>query len=933
MQKTFTCLLGMLLPVLLFGQTTWYRTLPFSSVLPTFYDMSADGDGYVVANDKNAVQLDKFGTALGSFTIPAISQFTSDVLKRYHPVTGHPYFILARRNVTPPTGYFLTEYRPGASGLGMVNTVTIADSLGQVSGQRPTLLEQPDGSILVIGKQFYRKMTYDPATGFTEVWMRPFNMAATAVLQNNNRLIAADAAGKIIALDENGDLLWTQNHGFNIRSLASTPNGLVACGQNTNNSAVVLRMDNNGTELWREETSDKDYFDVLGNPDFTFTATGLSAEGNIVLTLLASNGSVLWQQTYTKGTGLHLLPGSDGGYVVLARAATPGTIHVLKTDGFGQTDVPQKTVFKERRLKSTLLEATLFPKPSMFFDGENATFLSTNDSAATIFTFSPWIGGVDPEGNLKLAVSQYDVPFSDFANGPFNGQPDDFDQVWLATRKEIKSMRLDFDTDGSLDNPVPFDLLTWPGKGNPHFKYNLGFLPVTTNPDLFPAPFVDVNNDGLYNVYDGDYPEIKGDQMVWMCFNDKTSHEQSNGNMLEFNLEIEIYTYDCVGDPTINGSFFAHFDIKNMANERADSIFMGFFTDFDLGCYTDDYLGVLPDVKTFYAYNATANDADCLDVNGFGSQIPVQSITFLNRELSHFTPMFIGSGGSIPMGANQPILPNEYYNYLTGTWRDGTPLTYGGTGYNPGSSDVVPIAFPDNPSDPQGWSMCNNSFPAVYDFTSVASHGPFVLQPTQTFSMGLAFTFHPDIEHPCPNISNIVQPTLELLQTWYANGNLDARPDLGTVRQLQSGQTVTLNPGWIDGASFLWSTGETSQTIVVTQPGYYAVTVTSPTGCQWEDYVLVQLATGTINTIEPANWSIHPNPANTYATITCASGTQTDGASVVVRNSQGSVVRRLETVFGPQIRLETDGLSSGMYWVEMWDGSRFGGAKKLVVGR
>lgn len=887
----------------------------------------------MVTNDKNVVQLDHFGTAVGHFTIPAVSQFNSDVLKRYHPVTGHPYFILARRNVTPPTAYFLTEYRPGSGGTGMVNTITLSDSLGQVSGLRPTLLEQPDGSLLVIGKQYYRKMTYDPASGFTELWVRPFNMAATAVLQNNNRLIAADATGKIIALDENGDLLWTQNHGFNIRSLASTPDGLVACGQTTDSHAVVLRMDADGAEVWRQETSDKDYFDVLGNPNFTFATTGLSAEGNIVFTLLASNGNVLLQQTYAKGTGLHLLPGSDGGYVIMARGASPGTIHVLKTNAIGQTDSPIPAVLEERRLQSSLMEASIIPKPSLFFDGQDATFFSTNDSAATIFTFSPWLGGVDPAGNLKLAASMYEVPFSDFTNGPIGGQPDDFGQVWKATRNEIKSMRLDYDADGSLDNPVPFDLLTWPGKGNPHFKYNLGFSPVTTNPDLFPAPFVDVNNDGMYNVYDGDFPQIKGDQMVWMCFNDKTEHEQSNGNTLEFNVEVEIYTYACVGDPTINGSFFANFDIQNMATERADSLFMGFFTDFDLGCYTDDYLGVVPDANTYYAYNASANDANCSNVNGFGSEIPVQSITFLDHELSHFTPMFINNGGSIPVGATQPNLPNEYYNYLTGTWRDGTPLTYGGTGYNPGSPDIVPMAFPDNPSDPQGWSMCNTTFPGFSDFTSVASHGPFVLQPTQEFSLGVALTFHPDIEHPCPNISNSVKPTLELLQSLYDNGTLDDRPNLGTVRQLQSGQSVTLNAGWLGGSTYLWSNGETSQTIEVTQPGYYAVTVTSPAGCQWEDYVLVQLSSGTNTISAPESWSIHPNPANTYATITCAGGTQTDGATVLVRNSQGSVVRRLDTVSGAQIRFDTSNLPSGMYWVEMWDGARFGGAKKLVVGR
>ena len=38
-------------------------------------------------------------------------------------------------------------------------------------------------------------------------------------------------------------------------------------------------------------------------------------------------------------------------------------------------------------------------------------------------------------------------------------------------------------------------------------------------------------------------------------------------------------------------------------------------------------------------------------------------------------------------------------------WSDGTPLTLGGNGYNPGSIDSSKFAFSDSPFDKNGWSM------------------------------------------------------------------------------------------------------------------------------------------------------------------------------------------------------------------------------------
>jgi hypothetical protein len=58
--------------------------------------------------------------------------------------------------------------------------------------------------------------------------------------------------------------------------------------------------------------------------------------------------------------------------------------------------------------------------------------------------------------------------------------------------------------------------------------------------------------------------------------------------------------------------------------------------------------------------------------------------------------------------------------------------------------------------------------------------------------------------------------------------------DLGNDTILNAGQTILLNAG-NQGAGFLWTTGDTTQTLLVSEPGNYGVTVTNPCGNAFDD--------------------------------------------------------------------------------------------------
>ncbi|MCW5907365.1 MAG: HYR domain-containing protein [Chitinophagales bacterium] len=83
----------------------------------------------------------------------------------------------------------------------------------------------------------------------------------------------------------------------------------------------------------------------------------------------------------------------------------------------------------------------------------------------------------------------------------------------------------------------------------------------------------------------------------------------------------------------------------------------------------------------------------------------------------------------------------------------------------------------------------------------------------------------------------------------------------------QCGNTVTLNAGNA-GATFVWSTTQTTQTITVTISGTYSVTVTNSSGCSAADTVNI-----TINALPQVTFSL---PADTFCT-TDASFTLTGG--------------------------------------------------------
>ena len=230
-----------------------------------------------------------------------------------------------------------------------------------------------------------------------------------------------------------------------------------------------------------------------------------------------------------------------------------------------------------------------------------------------LFAGGLWIAGVDEYQQLKVAASKYRKYGVDFWPGPLdeNGettyaQCENFDRFWKINRSTIEDFR-----DGLLTT-IPEEILTWPAYGNPLFQ-NL-------------APFVDVNDDGIYNAYDGDYPSIMGDQSVWWVINDRGAEdnihaEADNSVPLQFEVQMEAYAFNCL--PALQNHTFYKARIINKSNIGLDSCLFGLHIDIDIGNFDDDYMACDTIHNMGIGYNGNAVDGE------YGTEPPVVGVKFL----------------------------------------------------------------------------------------------------------------------------------------------------------------------------------------------------------------------------------------------------------------------------------------------------------------
>ncbi len=263
---------------------------------------------------------------------------------------------------------------------------------------------------------------------------------------------------------------------------------------------------------------------------------------------------------------------------------------------------------------ATMTPQCEYPKGS----GKHASFLG-----------SIWIGGFDPQGQLHVSAQTYRQNGNDYWPGPLdnNGTIDyansqKWAKIWKVNRTTVDSFRA---LSSHTTANTPASILTWPGKGSTNAKGNNN-VALQINGDM--APFVDVNNDGIYNPLDGDYPAIKGDQMLWWIFNDNgPTHDANPGaQSLKFEVRTSAYAYKTPG--MLSRTVYYEFAVQNKSGMKYDSLVMGLFSDADLGYAFDDYIGFDSAHRMGISYNGNSVDGSG-QPNSYGTSIPISGVSLV----------------------------------------------------------------------------------------------------------------------------------------------------------------------------------------------------------------------------------------------------------------------------------------------------------------
>ncbi|TXI88116.1 MAG: T9SS type A sorting domain-containing protein [Crocinitomicaceae bacterium] len=290
-----------------------------------------------------------------------------------------------------------------------------------------------------------------------------------------------------------------------------------------------------------------------------------------------------------------------------------------------------------------------------------------------------------------------------------------------------------------------------------------------------------------------------GDETHWWVFNDKGNiHTESTGDPI--GMEIRAQAFAFTTNDEVNKMTFYNYEMINRGTQTLFNTYFAQYVDADLGGAFDDYVGCDVSRGLGYAFNGDNFDGDFEGNAGYGNNPPAIGVDFFEGPyqdadgLDNYGPYNDTVNGvltpavmnvqdaingkgivykGLGIGYKDGIVDNErfgmkrfcyytngasaqqsdpttaaqFYNYMSGKWRFGDDVIFGGTGFegSPGSISGLhaDYVFPSD-SDPLHWSTggTQTSFPWAENNTDgnggsnppgdrrfVQAAGPFTLKP------------------------------------------------------------------------------------------------------------------------------------------------------------------------------------------------------------
>ena len=371
----------------------------------------------------------------------------------------------------------------------------------------------------------------------------------------------------------------------------------------------------------------------------------------------------------------------------------------------------------------------IYPKLHLNFPGD--------EQKMTVFAAQLWMGAFNQMNQLCVAAERFSQIGNDFFAGPvsdvYDSQYDEqFSSLWKLYRSEITNHSASYQLPTYV---MPNNILKWPTAGN----VALGQAP-------YLAPYFDHNQNGIYDPANGDFPIIPGEQAVYMIFNDdRYDHTESSGVKMGIETHAIAYVISVNNDTVFDDVLFVKYNLFNRRNNDFTQMYVGHWSDIDLGYAWDDFIGCDTSLHCFYGYNGRLIDG--VDSNSYYLKAPpVQGVTFLNNNMTSF--MTHNNGGHPDY--DDPHIAFEYYNQLQGLFNDGTSMI------NPLTGQQTTYSLPGNPMDSTQWSEVT-SLNDPFDRRGIGSIGPLTFPSGSSFCFDIAYVYNRDCTDTinCDNFSNI----------------------------------------------------------------------------------------------------------------------------------------------------------------------------------
>lgn len=438
----------------------------------------------------------------------------------------------------------------------------------------------------------------------------------------------------------------------------------------------------------------------------------------------------------------------------------------------------------------------------------------TGAKLTALFTGAIWMTGLDAGNNLKCAGQTYRQGGDDYWPGPLSSSGtidkatcNKYDRFFNVYGADIDKAQTNFLSKGSATTlaDIPKAVLAWPAKGNQYLATDPSLIGETFNVTENLAPFKDVDGDGTYDPLKGDYPVIPcstgeskafADQMIFWVFNDAGNlHTETNGQAIGVQVNSLAFAFQTTDE--INNMTFYKYEIINKSPNALFETYVSQWADPDLGCFSNDRVGCDTSRSLGIIYN-NGTDNDCSGVAGYGTQLPLCGIDFFEgpisdsgQQLGLSSFVYFTNNGS-PC-CSDPGSAAQYRNYMTGFWKDGTPFTFGGTGYNTGAE--TNFIFPGNPIDPTAWSD-HTSGQQAGDRRFVQTSGPFTLSPgvSQFVTVGVVFVRPAGGVGSPPNFATAIGPADDKAQNLFKTCfQLPDGPDAPTLSIREMDKKIIIN--------------------------------------------------------------------------------------------------------------------------------------------